>query len=214
MTDREKEGSCKLSSCVINIAKMQFDREQIGVLADFDFITWVGIAYHLGSRRLKKTFKNWCPRRPKTIPKRSLISVACWKRFHNSFATVFDSQMASQKRSLRRPRGLQKRLLFSLASQEASRMDFGAYLDPLGLGFKQFFKVILAWQIGSEVCLSLQFCIAFRRAPNALNFHIGIHSRQFSCRLWNPWPKVPKGRLLFFPLQVRALSVTVNSFYM
>ena len=49
-----------------------------------------------------------------------------------------------QKRSLRRPRGIKKRLLFSLASQEASRMDFGSHLDPLGLDFQQFLKVILA----------------------------------------------------------------------
>ena len=144
MTERKKEGSCKLFPCLINIAKMQSDCENWGVLKDFHFVTLVAFAYHLSLRRLKKTLQNWCPRRPKTLPKRSSISGACRKRFRNGFGRILDSQMASQNRSLRRPRGLQKRLLFSLASQEASRMDFGGYLDPLGLGFEPFFKVILA----------------------------------------------------------------------
>ena len=143
MTDQEKEGSCKLSSSLINIAKMQFDWENTGVFKDSGFVTVVVFASHLSSRRLKKTLQNWCPRRPKTIPKRSSISGACRKRFRNGFGRILDSQMASQNRSSRRPRGLQKRVLFSLASQEASKMDFGGHLDPLGLGFEPFFKVIL-----------------------------------------------------------------------
>ena len=144
MTDREKEGSCKLSSYLLHIAKMQSDWENTGVFKDSGFVTVVVFASHLSSRRFKKTLQNWCPRRPKTIPKRSSISGACRKRFRNGFGRILDSQMASQNRSLRRPRGLQKRLLFSLASQEASRMDFGGHLDPLDLDFEQFLEIILA----------------------------------------------------------------------
>ena len=123
---------------------MQSDYENISVFKDFDFVTVVGIACHLSSRRLQKTFKNYCPRRPKTMPKRSSISVASRKRFHNGFGTIFGSQIPSQRRSLRRPRGLQKRILSSLASQEAYRRDFGCHLDPLGLDFGPFLEVILA----------------------------------------------------------------------
>ena len=54
VTDGEKEGSGKVCSCIINIAKMQFDCENICVFEDFDFVTVVGIAYHLSSRRLEK----------------------------------------------------------------------------------------------------------------------------------------------------------------
>ena len=128
MTDPDKEGFCKLSSCIINIAKMQSDCEKPDVFEAFDFVTLVGIAYHFSLRRLKKTLKNWCPRRPKTMSKRSSISVASRMRIHKGFGTILGSQMASQKKSLRCPRGLQKCLLFNLASLEASRMDFGRQL--------------------------------------------------------------------------------------
>ena len=132
---------------------MQSDCKNRGVFEDFDFVTLVAFAYHLSSRRLQKTLKNWCPRRPKTMSKRSSISVACWKRFHNGFGTILDSQIVSQRRALRRPRGLQKHLLFSLASREASRMDFGRHLDPMGLDFGQFLKVFLASKSSSRcVC--------------------------------------------------------------
>ena len=144
MSDQEKEGCCKLSSYLLHIAKMQSDWENTGVFKDSGFVTVVVFASHLSSRRLKKTLQNWCPRRPKTIPKRSSISGACRKRFRNGFGRILDSQMASQKRSLRRPRGLQKRLLSSLASQEASGMDFGSHLEPLGLHFEQFLEIFLA----------------------------------------------------------------------
>ena len=123
---------------------MQSDCENTGVLKDFAFVAVVGVVYHFSSRGLKKTLKNWCPRRPKTSPKRSSMSYASWKRFWDGFGTILDSHMAPQKRSLRRPRGIKKRLLFSLASQDASRMDFGPHLDPVGLDFEQFLETLLA----------------------------------------------------------------------
>ena len=126
------------------MAKMQFDCENTGVFEDFHFVTLVPFACHLSSRRLQKTLQNWCPRRPKTMSKRSSISVACPKRFHDGFGTILDPQIASQSRSLRLPRGLQKRILFNLASREGSRMDFGRQMDALGLDFEQFLEIILA----------------------------------------------------------------------
>ena len=46
------------------------------------------------------------------------------------------------------------------------------------------------------MCLSRQFSIPFRRAPNAFNFYIGVQSRHLSYRLGHPRPR---GRLLCFP---------------
>ena len=80
-----------------------------------------------------KTLQNQSLKGSKTIPQRSSMTYASWKRFWNWFGTILDSQMATQKRSLRRPRGCQKRILFSVASQEAARMDFEVHLDPLEL---------------------------------------------------------------------------------
>ena len=57
MRDREKEGSSKLSSSLINIAKMQSDWENAGVFKDSGFVTVVVFASHLSSRRLKKHSK-------------------------------------------------------------------------------------------------------------------------------------------------------------
>ena len=91
VTDGEKEGFCKLSSCIINNAKMQSACENRHVFKDFAFVAVVGIAYHLSSRGLKKTLKNWCPRRPKTSPKRFSMSYASWKRFWNGFGMILDS---------------------------------------------------------------------------------------------------------------------------
>ena len=130
MTDREKAGYCKLRSCLVSIAKMQSDCENCGVFKDFGFATVVVFAYHLSSRRLKKAFQNWYPRPSKTIPKRSSISGACRKRFRNGFGRILDSQMASQKRSLRPPRGHQKRILSNLASREASRTGLEGFWTP------------------------------------------------------------------------------------
>ena len=144
MTETKKERCCKLSCCIINIAKLQSDCKNRGVFEDFDFVTLVAFAYHLSSRNHKKTFRNWCPRRPKTSPKRSSMSYASWKRFWDGFGTILDSHMAPQKRSSGRPRGIKKRILFSLASQEASRMDFGPHLDSLGLDFEHYLEVSLA----------------------------------------------------------------------
>ena len=112
------------------------------VFKDFHFVTLVAFAYHLITRRLQKRLQNRSLRCSKTVPKRCSKSHASWKRFRDEFGTIFDSQMASQKRSLRRPRGHQKRLLFNLASREASRMDFGSHLDPLRLVFEQCLEVI------------------------------------------------------------------------
>ena len=89
-------------------------------------------------------------------------------------------------------------------------MDFGRHLDPLGLDFENFLSNF-SFKIWSEVCLSLQFCIAFRRVPNALNFHIGILRDIFLAGLGILDQRVD---YFLFVLQLRALSVTVNSFYM
>ena len=51
--DPEKACSCMLSSCIINIAKLQSDCKNRGVFKDFDFVTVVGTACHLCSGRLK-----------------------------------------------------------------------------------------------------------------------------------------------------------------
>ena len=57
VSDREKVGSCKLSSCLINIAKMQSDCKKRGVFKDFDFVALVAFACHHSSRRLQKPLK-------------------------------------------------------------------------------------------------------------------------------------------------------------
>ena len=87
------------------------------------------------------------------------MSVACWKRFHNGFGTILDSQIASQRRSLRRSRGLQKSILFILASQEASGMDFGGHLDPLGLDFEPLLEIILAWKSSQKCVCHFSFAL-------------------------------------------------------
>ena len=69
-----------------------------------------------------------------------------------------------------------------------------------------------SFKIFSEVCLSLQFCIAFRRVPNALNFYIGILRDIFLAGLGILHQRVD---YFFLALHVRAPRVvTVNSFYM
>ena len=154
MTDREKEGSCKFYSCIINIAKMQSERENTCVFKYFHFITLLAFAYHLITRRLQKWLQNRSLRCSKTVPKRCSKSLASWKRFPDGFGTILESQMASQKRSLRRPRGLQKRLLFNLASQKASRMDSGGHLHPLRLDFQVFCKVMLVENLVRSVLVT------------------------------------------------------------
>ena len=144
VTDPEKEGSCKLSFCIINIAKMQSDCENTGVFKDFHFVTCVAFVYNPVTRRLQKRLQNHSLEGPKTVPKCSSMTYASWKRFWDGFGTSLDSHMAPQKRSLRRPRGIKKRLLFSLASQDVSRMDSGRHLDPLGLDFESFWEALLA----------------------------------------------------------------------
>ena len=133
VTVREKEGSCKVSSCISIIAKMQSDCENTGVFKDFHFVTFVAFVYNPVTRRLQKRLQNQSLEGPKTVPKCSSMTYASWKRFWDGFGTSLDSHMAPQKRSLRRPRGIKKRLLFSLASQAASRINLGRHLDPLGL---------------------------------------------------------------------------------
>ena len=115
------------------------------------------------------------------MSERSSTSVVYWKRFHNGFGRILASQIAFQRRSLRRPRGLQKRLFSNLASHNASRMDSGRYLHPLRLDFQGFCKVMLVENL-ALVCLSLQF-------------YIRSHSRHLSCSLRHPWPK---SRLVLF----------------
>ena len=144
VTVREKEGSCKVSSCISIIAKMQSDCENTGVFKDFHFVTFVAFVYNPVTRRLQKRLQNQSLEGPKTVPKCSSMTYASWKRFWDGFGTSLDSHMAPQKRSLRRPRGIKKRLLFSLASQDVSRMDSGRHLDPLGLDFESFWEALLA----------------------------------------------------------------------
>ena len=48
------------------------------------------------------------------------------------------------QRNASRVKGEEEELLSSLASQDASRMDFGRHLDPLGLDFEQFLETLLA----------------------------------------------------------------------
>ena len=55
--------------------------------------------------------------------------------------------MASSTKASRRPRGLQKRHLFTLASLDASRNDFGGYLDLLGLDFGHFLGTMSATKL-------------------------------------------------------------------
>ena len=57
VTDPKEEGSCKLCSCLSNVAQMQSDCENTSVFNDFDSVTVVGIAYHLSSRMLKNQLK-------------------------------------------------------------------------------------------------------------------------------------------------------------
>ena len=67
--------------------------------------------------------------------------------------------MAPQERSLRRSRGIKKRNLFNLASQDASRMNFGSHLDLLGLDFEQFLEAILAWKLNPKCVCHLSFAL-------------------------------------------------------
>ena len=91
-----------------------------------------------------KNLQNLSLRGSKTIPKGASTSVASWKYFRIGFGTILDSQMGSSSRALRRPRRLQRRHLFTLASLDASRNDFGGHLDLLGLDFKQFLDTLSA----------------------------------------------------------------------
>ena len=111
---------------------------------------------------------------------------------------------------MRRPRGIQKRILFSLASQEVPKWILEAIWTPWGWSLNNFWSNF-SFKIWSEVFLSLQFCIAFRRVPNAWNFYIGILRDIFLAGLGILDQRVD---YFLFALQVRALSVTVNNFYM
>ena len=121
--------------CNLTVKTQVFLKILTSSLLSFLLVILAHEAFKNNQKLVSKTSQNY--------PKRSSISVECWKRFHNSFATILASQMASQKKSLRRPRGLQTRLLFNLASWEASRMDFGRQMEPLGLDLKQFLQLIL-----------------------------------------------------------------------
>ena len=75
-----------------------------------------------------------------------------------------------------------------------SRMECGGYLHPLALAFEQF-GTCCSLKTYSEVCLSHQFYIAFRGAPNASNVCIRSRARYLSCNLRHLWPN---GRLILF----------------
>ena len=117
---------------------MQSDCKNTSVFEDYRFVMLLAFAHHPITRRLQKNLQNLSLKGPKTIPKGASTSVASWKYFRDGFGTILDSQMASSSRALRRPRRLQKRHLFTLASLDASRNDFGAHLDVLELDFRQF----------------------------------------------------------------------------
>ena len=104
----------------------------------------LAFAHHPITRRLQQSLQILSLRGPKTIPKGASTSVASWKYFRDGFGTILDSQMGSSSRALRRPRRFQKRHLFTLASLDASRNDFGAYLDLLGLDFGHFLDTLSA----------------------------------------------------------------------
>ena len=123
---------------------MQSDCENTSVLKDFHFLSFVAFVYNPVTRRLQKILENQSPKGSKTVQKCSSISYASSKSFWNWFGTILASQMVPQMKSLRCPRGIKKRLLFSLASQDASRMDFGFHLEPVGLDFEQFLETLLA----------------------------------------------------------------------
>ena len=117
---------------------MQSDCKNTGVFKDSCFLMLLALAHHPITRRLQKSLQKQSLRDPKTIPKSASTSVASWKYFRDGFGTILDSQMGSSSRALRRPRRLQKRHLFSLASLDVSRNEFGDHLDLLGLDFTIF----------------------------------------------------------------------------
>ena len=121
---------------------MQSDCENTGVLKDFAWASFVAFVYNPVTRRLQKRLQNQSLEGPKTVPKCSSMTYASWKRFWDGFGTSLDSHMAPQKRSLRRPQSLQKRLLLNVASQNASRMHSGSHLHPFKLDFQVFCKVM------------------------------------------------------------------------
>ena len=169
---------------------MQSDCENTGVFKDFHFVTCVAFVYNPVTRRLQKRLQNHSLEGPKTVPKCSSMTYASWKRFWDGFGTSLDSHMAPQKRSLRRPRGIKKRLLFSLASQDVSRMDSGRHLDPLGLDFESFWEALLAWKFNPN-CV-WHFCFAL---------HFVELQMHWTSKYWSPfetsflqsWASLPRG---------------------
>ena len=89
------------------------------------------------------------------------MSCASWIRFWSGFGTILDSQMAPHQRSLRRPRGIKKLLLLSLAFQDVSRKDFGPHWHPLGLVFESFLDTILAWKFSPKCVCLFSFALQF-----------------------------------------------------
>ena len=124
---KKKQGSGKLSSCIINTAKLQSDCKNRGVLKDFHFVTLVAFAYHLITLRPQ----NRSLKGSKTIPKRSSMSYASSKRFWNEFGLpnsfpkeVLEASSRHQKTSFPQL-GLPGRL----------QKGFWTPLAPLGAGF-------------------------------------------------------------------------------
>ena len=123
---------------------MQSDCKNTGVFKDSRFVMLLAFAHHPIARRLQKNLQNLSLRGPKTISKGASTSVASWKYFRDECGTILDSQMGSSSSALRRPRRLQKCHLFTLASLDASRNDFGDHLDLLGLDFIHFLDTLSA----------------------------------------------------------------------
>ena len=123
---------------------MQSDCKNTGVFKDSRFVMLLAFAHHPITRRLQKSLQNLSLRSPKTIPKGASTSVASWKCFRDGFGTILDSQMGSSSRASRRPRRLQKRHRFTLASLDASRNDSGGHLNLMGLDFGQFLVTMSA----------------------------------------------------------------------
>ena len=90
-------------------------------------------------------------------------------------------------------------------------MDFGKHLAHLGLDFEGFLEVILAWNFSPKRVCQLSFALHFVVLQMHSIFILVSIRDIFLAGLGIPDQRVD---YFLFPLQVRALSVTVNSSYM
>ena len=125
------------------------------VFEHFHFATLVVFAYHLSSWRLKKTIKNWCPRRPKTSPK-TLFDISCvlealpWRLWNNfGLLSSFQKEVLEASSRPSKTCSLQLGLLGSL--QNRFWTPFGFF----GAGFWTILEGNFSFKIEFEVCLWL-----------------------------------------------------------